>query len=219
MFLYFLKVEFKQLNVRLSYNDLKLFLAIAQSLPPLTSTPSAPPTPSGNKVNSKLITELSMYNWCYYTSLHFPRRIWHICFSFIITARILLLYLFPFPLFITSICCSTVFYYFFFKSFSIDILFWHPLKTFLFILNFLVSDLVPPPDALVKQMLPLGYTKSEIRHQLFLNSNNHSSSEGDPAVREEGVEEGQGTGGKVEEVDTATGMKFTVGKIEVGIFF
>ena len=86
-------------------------------------------------------------------------------------------------------------------------------------MNFLVSDLVPPPDALVKQMLPLGYTKSEIRHQLFLNSNNHSSSEGDPAVREEGVEEGQGTGGKVEEVDTATGMKFTVGKIEVGIFF
>ena len=56
MFLYFLKVEFKQLNVRLSYNDLKLFLAIAQSLPPLTSSPSAPPTPSGNKVNSKLIT-------------------------------------------------------------------------------------------------------------------------------------------------------------------
>jgi vacuolar protein sorting-associated protein 13D len=117
------EVEFKQLNVRLSYNDLKLFLAIAQSLPPLTSSPSAPPTPSGNKVN----------------------------------------------------------------------------------------------NALVKQMLPLGYTKSEIRHQLFLNSNNHSSSEGDPAVREEGVEEGQGTGGKVEEVDTATGMKFTVGKIELSI--
>ncbi len=30
------QVEVRQLNFRLSYNDIKLFLAIAQSLPPLT---------------------------------------------------------------------------------------------------------------------------------------------------------------------------------------
>ena len=33
----FKQVEIQQLNFRLSYNDIKLFLAIAQSLPPMVT--------------------------------------------------------------------------------------------------------------------------------------------------------------------------------------
>ena len=82
-----------------------------------------------------------------------------------------------------------------------------------------ISSLFFPSDALVRQMLPLGYTKSEIRQQLFLNSNHHTSEGHMPAGQEKGkweVEEGQNGGEKMEDSGKEeTGQKFTVGKIEV----
>ena len=70
----------------------------------------------------------------------------------------------------------------------------------------------------MRQLLPLGYTKSEIRQQLFLNSTNH----GEAATATSRVGEREMELGKVKEkveaVDSGkedTGKKFTVGKIEV----
>ena len=68
-------------------------------------------------------------------------------------------------------------------------------------------------EALVRQLLPLGFSKTEIRHQLYLSSNNVN----DAACRlldrqrEEKGREGEGVGNDEETSE----KKFSIGKFEV----